>query len=233
MNPLHTDLLYAPYGVSLTYHNIAWLNIAAWLPLQAVVGGNAAYSLIFMGIIALNGCVMFFLAREWTESFEAAFIAGLIYGFWPFTLSRSGQPNIIFVCWIPLALLFLRRTIEKGRIRDAVLSAMFLVLTGVARWHLFIMGGMIVGLYVIYACLTNRACFTTRTFGLFILTGCLVAVLLAPLAAPIVIAQMTMEHPEDIFEDEQSDTQTDLLDYVVPNRNLTFWGMIRSLLSGE
>ena len=42
-NPFYTHLLFHPQGVSLTSHNIAWLNIALWLPLQAIVGRIAAY----------------------------------------------------------------------------------------------------------------------------------------------------------------------------------------------
>jgi hypothetical protein len=230
-NPFYTDLLFHPHGVSLAYHNISWLSIAIWLPLQAIVGINAAYSLVFMGFFALNGFAMYLLAREWTGSSLAAFVGGLIYGFWPFTLSRSGQPNMIVVCWVPLVLLYLRRTLEKGRKQDAVLAAIFLALTGMARWHLLIMGGVIVGLYLLYKCLTDGACRTRRTLGLLVLMGLVTTALLAPLAAPIVIAQLTWPYPEDIFIDEQAQQQTDLLAYVLPNRNLSLWGDVLSQLN--
>ncbi|UCC65252.1 MAG: glycosyltransferase family 39 protein, partial [Anaerolineae bacterium] len=165
-NPFYTDLIFYPNGVSLTSHNIAWLNIAAWLPLQAIVGSNAAYSLIFIGIFALNGLAMYLLAREWTGSSVAAFIGGLVYGFWPYTLSQSGHPNMIVVCWVPLALLYLRRTLDKGRWQDAVLVGVFVALTGVARWQLLVMGGVVIGLYVVYRCLTEEASRRWRTLGL-------------------------------------------------------------------
>ena len=76
-NPLHTHLLFYPEGVSLATHNFAWLNIAAWLPLQAIPGSNAAYSLIFIATFALNGFTMFLLARELTSSSTAAFIGSV------------------------------------------------------------------------------------------------------------------------------------------------------------
>ena len=47
-NPFYTHLLYHPHGVSLVYNSMAWLSIAAWLPLQEIIGNNAAYNLIFM-----------------------------------------------------------------------------------------------------------------------------------------------------------------------------------------
>lgn len=103
-----TKLLFHPDGISLTSQNIAWVSIAIWLPLQALVGGYPAYSLIYIAAFAVNGFVMYLLAREWTEFLPAAFIAGVIFGCWPFALSQSGRPNMILVCWMPLALLHLR-----------------------------------------------------------------------------------------------------------------------------
>ena len=190
-SPFYTDLLFHPQGVSLAYHNVAWLNIAVWLPLQAAVGGLIAYNLVFIAFLALNGFTMYLLARELTGSPPAAFIGGLVYGFWPYTLSHYDHPNLVVVCWLPLVLLYLHRTLERGRRRDALLSGVFLALTGLTRWQLLIMGGVVVGLYVLYYLLSKKSCRTRRTLGLLMLTGLVAGALLAPLAAPAVIAQLT------------------------------------------
>jgi len=223
-DPFYTRLLFHPYGVSLAFHNVAWLNIAVWLPLQAAIGGFAAYSLVFIAFLALNGFVMYLLAHELTGSPPAAFIGGLVYGFWPYTLSHCDHPNLIVVCWIPLVLLYLHRTLEKGRRRDALLAALFLTLTGLTRWHLLIMGGVVVGLYVLYVLWSKKSCRTRRTLGLLMLVGLVTGALLAPLAAPIVKAQLTRTYPGDIFIDEQTWGQTDVLSYVLPSRYHPLWG---------
>jgi len=223
-NPFYSDLIFHPLGVSLASHNIAWLNIAAWLPLQAIVGSNAAYSLIFIAIFALNGFAMYLLAREWTGSSPAAFIGGLIYGFWPYTLSHYDHPNMILVCWVPLVLLYLRRALENGQKRDALLTAVFLALIGVSRWQLLVMGGVVIGLYLLYKCLADKACRTRRTLGLWALMGLVAAGLMAPLAIPVVLAQLTRTYPEDLFIDQQATAQTDLLAYVLPSRYHSLWG---------
>jgi hypothetical protein len=223
-SPFYTNLLFHPHGVSLAYHNIAWLNIAAWLPLQAIVGSIAAYNLIFIAVFALNGFAMYLLARELTASEPAAFVGGLVYGFWPYTLSHYDHPNLIVVCWVPLALLYLRRTLKKGQVHDALLAALFLALTGLTRWHLLIMGGVIVSLYLLYKCLGEKACRTQRALRLLMLTGLLAGTLLAPFAAPMVVAQLTRTSPQDIFIDEQTSGQTDLLAYVLPSLRHPLWG---------
>lgn len=223
-SPFHTDLLFHPQGVSLASHNIAWLNIAVWLPLQAVVGGLAAYSLVFIAFLALNGFTMYLLARELTGSPPAAFIGGLVYGFWPYTLSHYDHPNMVVVCWLPLVLLYLHRTLEKGRRRDALLAGLFLALTGLTRWQLLIMGGVVAGLYVLYRLLSKKSCRTRRTLGLLMLTGLVTGALLALPAAPMIRAQLTRAYPDDIFIDEQDWGQTDVLAYVLPSRYHPLWG---------
>ena len=39
-----TRQMFHPVGVSLVSHNIAWLNFAAWWPLQLVLSDGEAYS---------------------------------------------------------------------------------------------------------------------------------------------------------------------------------------------
>src|SRR5512139_3708624 len=47
-NPFFTHLLSHPTGVSLTSHNIAWVNFALWLPLSYAWGQAAATSLTYL-----------------------------------------------------------------------------------------------------------------------------------------------------------------------------------------
>jgi hypothetical protein len=222
-NPLYTHLLFYPEGVSLATHNFAWLNIAAWLPLQTIVGSNAAYSLLFIATFALNGFAMYLLARELTGSPYAAFVGGLIYGFWPYTLSHYGHPNMMLTCWVPLGLLYLHRTLKEKRIRDGLLAALFLALTGITRWQLLVMGSVVVPLYLVYRCLTDRGCRTWRTLGLLALAGLVAGALMAPLAIPVTSAYLTQPSPEGAFTDESLIGQTDLLAYVLPSRNHPLW----------
>jgi hypothetical protein len=56
------------------------------------------------------------------------------------------------------------------------------------------------------------------------LIGLLTAATLAPIATPVVIAQTTRDYPEDLFLEEEAQTQTDMLAYVVPSRHNVLWG---------
>ena len=143
-NPYYTNLLFYPNGTFLYSHNIAWVNIALWLPLQALIGEGAAYSLHFLLIIIFNGFAGYLLVRELTGSFLAGFIGSLIIAFWPYALSHQDHPNLIFIAWIILALLFLKRFFDRQRKRDLLLAAVCIALIGLTRWQLLIIGGFII-----------------------------------------------------------------------------------------
>ena len=222
-SPFYTRLLYHPHGVSLTYHNIAWLNIGLWLPLQAILGGDFAYSLVFLLVLTLNGTSMYLLVDELLDSRLAAFVGGLIYGFWPYTLSHYGHPNMMVGFGVPMALLYLKRTIEQKRLGDALLAAIFLALIGIARWQLLIIASGIIGLYVLWRCLGEKACRTRRSLGLLIVVGLAAAAVMAPLAAPVAATYLNEGNPEEILIDDEVSGQTDLLAYVLPTRYHPLW----------
>ncbi len=215
VNPFYTTSIFYPDGVTLQFHNIAWFNILLWIPLQAVLGNIAAYNLIFIATFALNAFATFLLAREWTKEFWPAFVGGLVWGFWPTIQSHYDHPNMIMVFSIPLTLLYLKRALEGGRTRDAVIAGVFMGLTGVIRLHLLIMGGVLLALFVLSK-LLDRTYRTWRTVKRLVLIGVVAGVILAPFALPIVIGQIARAHPQDIFVDVQSEGQTDLMAYLTP-----------------
>ena len=218
---LYTDQLYYPNGVSLLFHNIAWLHIAVWLPLQAIIGAAPAYSLIFIANFTVNAFAFYLFAREESGSEMASFIGGLVCGFWPYTLSHHNHPNLILIGWIPLTMLYLRRTIKAGRKRDVVWTAVFLALIGLTRWQLLVMSILPIGSYTIYQLCQQRL--TRPILVRLALSGFIAMILIAPLAAPVLLAQLNRDDPNDLFV-EETPSQTDLLAYFVPNRYHPLWG---------
>ncbi|MCP4415457.1 MAG: hypothetical protein GY805_02470 [Chloroflexi bacterium] len=220
LNPFSTNIIFYPTGVSLATHNIAWFNILLWIPLQAVFGKITAYNLVFLFILTLNGLGLFFLAKELTGSIFASFVGGLIFAVWPYTLSHHDHPNMIFVAWLPLALLFLKRALENRRRRDVWLAALFIILTGLARLHLLIMGSILVALYALYLLARN---YTKENIQRLLLIGLVSGFFVVLTASPIILGQISSNNPEDIFLDEQNTHQTDLLAYVLPGFHRPLW----------
>ncbi len=230
LNPFSTPYLYFPEGVSLTSHNIAWFNIALWLPLQAVVGRIAAYNLQFLTVIMLNGFCMFLFAFAVTKSRMAAFVAGLIFGFWPYTLSHYDHANMMVVFWVPLALFFLHHLLLKSAAAQnglhwwLILGAAFsIAMIGISRWQLLIMSSPIIIAYTIYLIAITDNAFTRRSILSLLIAFTLALLLMAPLAAPLLIDQFTRDFPTDVFLDEPQWGRTDLLAYFIPSINNGLW----------
>lgn len=229
-NPFYTNLLYYPNGVSLTTHNIAWLNFAFWLPMQALVGDITAASLMYLVIFTLNGFAMYLLAYEWTKSTSAAFISGLIFGFWPNVVNRAEHVNTIVLFWLPLSLLFFKRTFDHKRPRDAILTGVFLAVGGITRWQLLIMGSIIVGLYILFRLATDATCRTKQTIIFLAIVVLVALIIMAPFALPVVMAQLNRTDTQELLLGDPAISQTNLLGYILPSPALTFWGEIVSQL---
>jgi hypothetical protein len=219
--PLFTTWLFYPRGVSLVYHNFAWLNTGLWLPLAPLIGPIAAYNVIFLFNLALGGVGMHLFVYYLTKNHRAAFLSGLVFAFWPCRMSHYNHPNMISVGWVPLFLLFLVQTIrEELKLKPALLAAVFLALTGLARWlHLIFAGAMSLA-YLVYSVLLERPCWNRRTSLALALTVGLAVVLMAPLLSPLVVAQVKGgEKSEDIFSTDPALYSTDLVSYFVPDRS--------------
>lgn len=222
-NPFYTERLFYPEGASLVFHNIAWVHILVWLPLQMIFGAAAAYTLVFLLIFAFNGFTTYLLAREYALPNGAAFVAGLVAAFWPYALSQNNHPNLIFVGWVPLILIYLRRTLQNGRKQDALLTAVFLALLGYTRWQLLVIAGALITVFVIYQLITDRELWSRYVMGLLLGIALAAGLLTLPLLTPLLFAQLTRDNPEELFVDENLE-QTDLLAYVVPSLYHPLWG---------
>ena len=230
LNPFFTPYLYFPEGVSLTSHNIAWFNIALWLPLQALVGRITAYNLVFLIVIALNGFCMYLFAYTVTKSRLGAFVAGLVFGFWPYTLSHYDHANMMVVFWVPLALFLLHHLIlnsssDQNRLHWWLIAAtaLSIAIIGITRWQLLIMSGPILIAYVIYLLAITSGAYNRKTLLQLLIAGGLALLLMAPLAAPLVIDQVIRDFPDDAFLDESQWGRTDLLAFFIPSIHNGIW----------
>jgi len=211
-SPYYTPYLFYPHGISMVYNNFAWLHILPWMVLEPFIGGTAAYDLTFLVHLALCGFAVFLLAYELTGDKYAAFLAGLIYQCWPYRMSQPSHPNLISTWWIPIFLLFLTRTIRRGRWQDGLLTGLSLALVGYTRWQLLIPAVIIGGIYLALILPGNLS---QRLIPTLLLAGIVTTMVLAP---PILLfAHQWRTNPADlIIESEETTMQSDLMAYVTP-----------------
>ncbi len=132
--PFYTTMLYHPDGVSLAYHTLAPFNgwLAIFLQTSLGMGLPLTFNVIAFLTFVASGLSMYVLVCSMTGSPTAAFVAGLIFTFSPFRMSRVylGNLEVYSTQFVPLLAWFLARMNQTRRWRDAVGAAVALSLTG-------------------------------------------------------------------------------------------------------
>jgi hypothetical protein len=222
-SPSWTPYLHYPDGLSLVSHDFAWFNIGIWLIVEPLLGGLVAYNWGILISLALCGSAAFALASELTGDVRAAFLAGLLYQAWPFRLHQLDRPNLASTQWIPLFLLFLVRSIDRGKWWSGVLAGVFLAVTGYTRWQQLIPAVMMGGVY--FLCTVPGRLASWRRWGPALLLASVVATMALAPPALLLLRQQQSDPAELLRPDEEATMQTDVLAYLTPSR---FHWLLRS-----
>jgi hypothetical protein len=225
-SPYHTEMIFYPQGVDLYFLSFSWLNTLVWWPLQALVGNLAAYNFTVWWSWPLAGFGAYLLGREVFSDRRAAFIAGLIYTFYPYHFAQRNHLNLLSVQWIPYSLLFLMRATHDGRLLDGCLSGLFFAFSGLSSWHLMTLSAMLAGIWLLYAWLIERVSWSRKTWQALLAVVVTTAVLIGPFLAPLVWEQFANPTGQDPYLGKEKETQTDLVAYFIPNLYHPLWGNV-------
>jgi hypothetical protein len=95
-----------------------------------LAGGSpvAAYNFVFFLSFLVGACGMYALAKRLTGSRGAAFVAGLIFAFFPYNFAHLGHIELLFYGWMPFCFLFVHRYFDAPALRNALGIAFFFLL---------------------------------------------------------------------------------------------------------
>ena len=82
------------------------------------------YNLLLLSGFVLSGVTMFLLARALTGRTGAAMVGGAIFALYPYRLEHYSHLELQMTMWMPLALLWLHRTLARGRWRDGLATGL-------------------------------------------------------------------------------------------------------------
>jgi hypothetical protein len=213
-----TPYLFYPRGTELYWHGFNWFSTFLWLPLQAAFGALAAHDVTILLTYVVGAYTTYLLAYEATHSHPAAFVAGLIYAFYPHRFSHRGQLKLLSNQWNPLFAFFLVRLTRRGRLRDGVGAGVALALAGLCGWHQMLLSGLWGAMWLAWSLLTERRRWNRRTLMALALGGLLCVALIAPFLVPM-LAALAQIQAADLAPSGSSEKSTDLLAYVLPNRD--------------
>jgi len=147
-NPLHSNYIFYPLGISLILYTYNFFNAIVSLPFQSFLSLPAINNLTFLLATALSGYGTFLLVREllhqgdaqapepdFRPAAAAAFLAGLVYAFGSYRMvyAAIGHSDLWSTQWIPFYVLYLVKTVRERRMRYAILAGLFLVLAMLAE----------------------------------------------------------------------------------------------------
>ena len=220
-NPYVTPYLFYPEGVNLTYHSFSWLNSAAWLLLEPLLGPVLAYNLTVLWVFPIAGWGMYCLVRDLTGSRAASFLAGLIYAFVPYRLGQINHAILLGTQWIPLYTLYLLRAIREGRWRNVLLAALFFVLTALVGWNLFVYLLIWTAFISAFSLIRKTAPWRQVAHTSVLIVGVGI-VCVSPLLFPMLTSPVAGE--QTLGDVQQDWMQTDLLAYLIPSKSHPVWG---------
>jgi hypothetical protein len=115
-SPFQTSEIFHPLGIGLSLHTLGFLQGLFIVPLRAFLGEIAGVNLLLLWTFIASAGFTYALARRVGASEGGAFLAGVVFAFCPYRLSRlAGHYDLLGTEWIPLFVLALLAVMEHER----------------------------------------------------------------------------------------------------------------------
>ncbi len=239
-NPLHTDHIFYPLGISLVLHTYQLFNALFSLPLQFFFGLPAIsnFMLVFSFVLSGYGTYLLVLYLLDSPCFRvsalprsafrlsalAAFVAGVVYAF---TASRLiyaalGHYDMVSVEWIPFYVLFMVKTVHKPGWKNALLAALFATLALLCEMIFGVFLGLLTVIYLLFVFGRRRK----DNLALLLRLAVLVvagAVMYSPVLVPILREMLAGEYVLKGWG-EAIELSADLLGFFTPTALHPLWG---------
>jgi len=148
---------YPSPDVSAFTENLVGISVFAspvyWLTHNPITAYNVALFLTWPLSAFTTYLLVYFVMRR----HDAAFLAGLAYGFSPFRTTEFGHIQMISSYWLPLCLLGLHGFLAQRRARWLWLFGVAWILQSLANGYSLFFGGTLIALWLLYFCSTRRA----------------------------------------------------------------------------
>jgi hypothetical protein len=171
LNLFNANIFYPlPHTLAFSEHLFS-IALAA-LPLQLFSGEPiVAYNFSLLISFPLSAFGMYLLTLRWTHQRDAAFVAGLLFGFAPYRFAAIAHLQLLTFQWLPFLLLSIDIALARPAFKRYLVIAIFFLMQILASWYLAVYTGLIVGIYLLTAiavCRVSPARFIKIIFILII-----------------------------------------------------------------
>jgi hypothetical protein len=165
-------------GISAFTENLVGLGVISTPVFWLTRNPLAAYNVAFFLTWPLSAFAVYLLVRFLTRRHDAAFLAGIAFGFSPYRTSEMGHIQMLSSYWLPIVLLGLHGYLEQRRARWLVVIAFAWLLQSLANGYFIFFGAVVIGLWLAYFCSTRQ---TWRTAPPILATWFIACLPLAPI----------------------------------------------------
>ena len=220
-SPNHSQYLFHPSGADLIFHTHSPFNMIVGMPVNLLWGGAAAYNFCILLGLWMAGWGMYLLVKDLTQDSRAAFLAGVIFAYFPQHLEQTIEHlNLASVQFLPLTLWFFFRTVAGTAKRNVVGLGACFALNALCSWHLGMLLLLLLGFAAVWELARARGG-RRRLLIRWGAAGILAAVLIAPAALPMI---SEMASGADHFRKPPVDRGIDAAYLAVPSYAHPLWG---------
>lgn len=190
--PSYNPGIFYPYGYDLTLSETMLANKALIAPFLFLGDEVLAYNALLLTSFVLTGYAAYLYVAYLTDNRGAAMVAAAVFTFASYRMHvmAAGWLPLISTQWIPLAFLYLERTLHEGKARFALATGCFVALSALCSWYYLYIVGVGLVLYLLVRLHPWRAGLKTVHLGRnLLLAGGSVALLVAPVALPVVFGR--------------------------------------------
>lgn len=177
--------IYYPAHRTLAYSDAMLLPGLIGLPLiRAGLSPVLVMNLLNLAAIAMSGVGMYLLARRLTGSTGAAIVAGMVFAFAPYRAAHLHHLELQWAQWMPLAFWAFHRTLTDGRLRDGVLTGIFIACQLLSSIYYAMFLGLTMALVGGVLLVLNRSRVTFRSLAGLAIGALLVVGVAGPYSQP-------------------------------------------------
>jgi hypothetical protein len=231
--PLSTEWWNAPVffpapGVISFSENLLGLSLISTPLYWLGAGPQTAYNIVFLLTFALSAFGGYLLGYELTKRHDAAFIAGLLFGFAPYRIAHLPQIQSLASFPMPFALLGLHRYLRDPRPKWLALFAAGWFLQGLCNGYYLLFFSVFVGLWILWFASPWRH---PRAFLSIGAAWALAALPMVPLLLRYRSVHTRFGFTRDF--DTIRQFSADVAALVEASPHLALWGWLRPLRRGE
>ena len=157
-HPFFTEHMYYPTGTNLSFESM--YNRLLGSLLWPILGGLAAYNLLFMSTFVLSAFGTYLLVSYLTGDRMAGVVSGVIFSFSAVHTQSMQSLSVSTIQWLPFFALWLLKLLDAPTVKNALLCAVLFLLVVLSSGYYALAALLLLVLYLLWEVrrvLTKRA----------------------------------------------------------------------------